>query len=280
MRAYGSVHIPVVVESTAVAPTPHIADVKSRSGYLVFPALGTAILGVMALIANLTPSAKPVGRDLWNELSDPAKLLEYVAAHHASDNASASGSDALMDDDLFYPLSCALYDDDTVYPNDVCENGDNSTCHSSTMTEAYMATCGSACDEGWGVPCGWEAIADLPQLCDGSFTTTFPNKSSNEMPDHMAMKTLTVNSTGRSFWACNVHAFCYSCVGDTGLVNDFCKAAVIRTKSLYAPAAVFEFLSSYWCDSEIITEIQNGTFCGYAADKMDYCEKYGEFARL
>ena len=29
---------------------------------------------------------------------------------------------------------------------------------------------------------------------------------------------------------------------------------------------------SYWCEDEIIEDIQNGTFCGYTADKMYSCE--------
>ena len=56
------------------------------------------------------------------------------------------------------------------------------------------------------------------------------------------------------------HAFCYSCVDDEGIVDDFCKAAVIRTKSLYGASAVFKYLDSYWCDAEIISDIENGAF--------------------
>lgn len=274
-RLYGAVdasgNVTVDAATTAESTTSHPNE-NNLTKFLAFSGVGTTILFAGALFVSLTRTSKPVESDLWNELSDPSKLLEYVA-HEMS-------ADIVMDDDLFYPLTCTLYDDDTVFPNDVCESGDNATCHSDSMTTAYMETCGHACEDGWGVPCGWEAVASLPQVCDESFKTSFPNKSTNALPDHMQMKTLTVNSTGKSFWACNVHAFCYSCVSDTGLVNDFCKAAVIRTKSLYAPAAVFEYLTSYWCDVAIINEIQNGSFCGYAADKMKYCEKYGEFARL
>lgn len=82
------------------------------------------------------------------------------------------------------------------------------------------------------------------------------------------------------YWPCNVHAFCYACVNDDNTVNDYCKAAVIRASTLYAPAAFFKNLESYWCDDDILGYIKNGTYCGYDASSMHSCEDGTEFARI
>ena len=153
------------------------------------------------------------------------------------------------------------------------------------MIEAYSDACSEACSEGWGVPCGWEAVKDLPALCNGTFEATFPSGSNNVGPTSMTYNSsdggeITVNSTDLTYWACNAHAFFYSCVDETGVVDDFCKAAVIRTKSLYGASAVFKYLDSYWCDADIISDIQNGTFCGYSSDKMSSCEEVNSHARV
>lgn len=152
------------------------------------------------------------------------------------------------------------------------------------MIESYSDACSEACSEGWGVPCGWEAVTQLPALCNGTFSPTFPSSSNNVGPTNVTDDAtgggmITVNSTAMSYWACNAHAFCYSCVDETGVVDDFCKATVIRTKSLYGASAVFKYLDSYWCDADIISDIENGTFCGYTADKMDSCEDDHSHAR-
>jgi len=259
------------------ASTPEVA---SRRNLLPKLAMGFAILGGVGVVVGTTAEVEreETAQEFWDRMSQPEELLEWVWMNSAP---KGDYDDALtLQDDNFYPMSCAKYDDDTVYPNARCISGDNSTCHdSSVMTEAYLTTCATACDEGWGVPCGWEAVADLPSLCDGTFNATFPTESNNFLPSNVTEMELIINSTQDSYWACNVHAFCYSCVDSDGLVNDFCKAAIIRTKSLYGASAVFKYLDSYWCEKAIIEDIENGTFCGYAADKMSKCEDKNSHAR-
>ena len=72
------------------------------------------------------------------------------------------------------------------------------------MTEAYEDACSEACTEGWGVPCGWEAIKELPKLCNGTFEATFPSTSNNFLPSNVTdAGEITINSTGVTYWACN-----------------------------------------------------------------------------
>lgn len=206
---------------------------------------------------------------LWTRLDDPDQLLEYAAQFHPKDAGTW-----VLDDENFYPLSCSKYDDDTVYPNELCLAGDNQTCNS--MPDNYYSVCSEACSEGWGVPCGWEAIADLPEVCTGDFSSSFPESSKNigKHPlNDATFGAVTIESTGEQVWACNVHAFCYSCVDTDNTVNDYCKAAVIRTQTLFAPSAVFKYMDDYWCDDAILGDIADGTFCGLSSDKMDLCQE-------
>lgn len=215
--------------------------------------------------------------ELWEQLSEPEAAIRFVAEHHRE---SSPDSENILTDDLFYPMSCSEYDDDTLYPNDLCIAGDNATCHESVFSNPhYSHACASACDDGWGVPCGWQAVRQLPNTCHDMFEPIMPTDSKNEPPAEAYLHQLTVESTNRTYWACNVHAFCYWCVEDKN-VNNFCKAAVMRTKSLYAPAAVFKYMDDYWCDDKILNQIENGTYCGYSSDKNEeYCSDERDHSR-
>jgi len=265
------------VLETGSAPQVHGSSTASRRKAvgIAVPLLGlVAASGVVALSLQKRAERQFTFEALWERLDEPDELLKYAAQFEPK-----NGGTYILDDDNFYPLSCAKYDDDTVYPNALCLAGDNHTCQS--MPDNYGGidgVCSEACSEGWGVPCGWEAIADLPAICDGSFEATFPGKSTNrgkhpKNPDSGFWgNELVINSTKEEVWACNVHAFCYSCVDESNVVNDYCKAAVIRTQTLFAPSAVFKYLDSYWCDDDILGDIEDGSFCGLSADKMDLCQ--------
>jgi len=271
---------PLTHQSDEISTPKVAAEPAPRRNVLPRIIMGMAVLGAAGVVYSSSTAAEAETTaevDLWTRLSDPAELLQYVAQYEIE----KLGDEYTLDDDNFWPLSCADYDDDTVYPTSLCISGDNETCHdSSVMTEAYEDACSTACKEGWGVPCGWEAVKSLPSLCNGTFDAYFPSTSNNHLPSNVTdAGEITINSTGVTYWACNAHAFCYSCVDDNNVVNDFCKAAVIRTKSLYGASAVFKYLDSYWCDAEIIADIENGTFCGYSADKMHSCEDDHSHAR-
>jgi len=279
-KAYGGVDVEAdeieQLYSNSEASTPEVAP---RRNLLPKLAIGFALLGAVGVVVGTTAEVEreETRQEFWDRMSDPEELLAYVRMNAPE---GAFDDDLTLDDDNFYPMSCAKYDDDTVYPNAVCISGDNSTCHdSSVMSEAYLDACSTACSEGWGVPCGWEAVSDLPSVCNGTFEATFPEDSNNIAPMNVTEVELTINSTQDSYWACNVHAFCFSCVDSDNTVNDFCKAAIIRTKSLYGASAVFKYLDSYWCEEAIIEDIENGTFCGYTADKMSKCEDKNSHAR-
>lgn len=253
-----------------VVPEPLESQPASSRRRWGFVAGTLALFGTIGAVFHFSTKQPEVPEQtLWERLSDADELLAYAASYAVEDPNT-------LDDDNFWPLSCDDYDDDSVYPNDLCISGDNSTCHdSSVMTANYVLACEEACKEGWGVPCGWEAVSELPALCSGRFNATAPSVSNNLAPspyDAPNTNTLTINSTGETYWACNVHAFCYACVDADSIVNDFCKAAVIRTKSLYGASAVFKYMDSYWCEEDIIEDIENGTFCGYTAEKMYSCE--------
>ena len=59
------------------------------------------------------------------------------------------------------------------------------------------------------------------------------------------------------------HAFCLACVDD-GVVNPYCKAAVWKTKTLYAPSIVLSDESDrnlgYWCEEDVISSIEQGEY--------------------
>merc|ERR1711998_539647 len=83
--------------------------------------------------------------------------------------------------------------------------------------------------------------------------------SKNIAPDQVKMQNLFVPGNERWYWACNVHAFCYECVDESNTVDENCKAAVIRSKSMYAPAAVFKDLDTYWCNQTLFDSSEDGT---------------------
>merc|ERR1719453_1713207 len=113
----------------------------------------------------------------------------------------------------------------------------------------------------------------LSDVCDdretgpNNFVAEFPGASKNQDPSNINMKNLFVptsdHTSGRWYWACNVHAFCYECVDETNTVDDYCKATVIRTKSMYAPSGVFK---------------DPDTYCGYDVDHLWQCAWSSELA--
>lgn len=231
------------------------------------------------------------GNETWEELSDSGTLLRYLAHQHFIKLNNNPGMDhnetkdafnatsGELDDDLFYPLDCDSYDDDTQYPNALCIDGDNETCHHSVYgNEYYNKSCHSACSEGWGVPCGWEAVRHMRRVCNGTFAARIPSSSKNNAPAAVKMENLFIPSMETHFWACNVHAFCYSCVKEDKTVDDYCKAAVIRYNSLYAVVGTMNNMDDYWCDERILGHIENGTYCGFNAGKMKWCIDDGELA--
>ena len=192
---------------------------------------------------------------------------------HRSPRAIASHNNLPPTPIFTAAAAAARADDDTQFPNQYCLAGDGRTCASKAYAgTAYAAVCSDACAEGWGVPCGWEAIASLPQACAGTFVPTVPSASMSSAADASSEASpvvthpLTIQS-GRlqntTYWACNVHAFCLSCV-DGGVVNPYCKAAVWKTKTLYAPSVVLSDNSDrnlgYWCEDDVISSIEQGAF--------------------
>lgn len=231
------------------------------------------------------------GNETWDDLSDSGTLLRYLAHQqfikldnnpgmsHNQTGTVPNATEGELDDDLFYPLDCDFYDDDSQYPNALCTDGDNQTCHKSVYTHAvYNESCHAACSAGWGVPCGWEAVRHMRRVCNGTFTATFPGSSKNNNPSGVKMENAFIASMEEHFWACNVHAFCSVCVNDEKIVDDYCKAAVIRYNSLYAVVGTMNNMESYWCDDRILTHIENGTYCGNDAGKMKWCMDEGEIA--
>merc|ERR1712070_1072099 len=97
----------------------------------------------------------------------------------------------------------------------------------------------------WAIPCGWEAIRHMRNVCNDTFAPYFPVGSSNNPSSDAPYQDITIN--GVEYWPCNVHAFCYSCV-DNGKVNDYCKAVVAKYKTLYAAGDFFGELG-HWCES-------------------------------
>ena len=72
-----------------------------------------------------------------------------------------------------------------------------------------------------------------------------------------------------TYWACNVHAFCYVCENDDGSLNKYCEAVLQKYSQKNAwnvgtPSQVKTFVTrtkdSFWCTSDVINAIENSTF--------------------
>lgn len=85
--------------------------------------------------------------------------------------------------------------------------------------------------------------------------------ASSEQTEPLTIESGRLQNT--TYWACNVHAFCLACVDD-GVVNPYCKAAVWKTKTLYAPSIVLSDESDrnlgYWCEEDVISSIEQGEY--------------------
>ena len=105
------------------------------------------------------------------------KLANAEAAEAGSPGLATVDDDADLDDSYVEGLNCNLYDDDNEYPSPQCIKGDALTCSTAVAGSYYYnLTCYGACHEdggGWGVPCGWEAMKNMPDVCDDR--TTGPN---------------------------------------------------------------------------------------------------------
>ena len=162
-----------------------------------------------------------------------AIIASVLVVKEKSASASVSEDTSIyFDDDELSGLLCADFDDDDVYPSHFCNYGDSKVCQTDVKNNSnYNSFCGTTCSttemhmvhEGvtktseyvnasWAVVCGWEAIADMQNTCAGTFSPVMPTGSQNVDPEYIystAPKDATVN--GKSYDACNLHAFCQTC---------------------------------------------------------------------
>ena len=110
--------------------------------------------------------------------------------------------------------------------------------------------------------CAWEAIAALPSVCGGTFTTALPVASA----DRANSKGKTSVST--DLWGCDEHAFCYSCSSGNpyceaislyyGGVDGGAEGGWISNHSAYAAVFALNANLTYWCNASTLAAIEAG----------------------
>lgn len=160
--------------------------------------------------------------------------------------------------------ACVDFDDDTVFPGDCTEHDYEYAC-TSVYTKphtGFYRLCASACTRSntssYGMVCAWEAVARLPEACDGTFSPTEPLNSSNMPNDHAVAPDLT---------NCDEHAFCYSCARG----NAYCRAVafyyggVDGGSSFVIGGAMAAYYAldddlSFWCSDSTLAAVAAGNF--------------------
>merc|ERR1711998_432289 len=124
----------------------------------------------------------------------------------------------------------------------------------------------------WAVVCGWEAVKNLPSLCNGSFTPDLDStaaQAQNIKPRAYDTQSRlhTQNVSGNTYHGCNLHAFCLSCEmtdEDTGeqTYNKYCQAMTdyYGEGALYELKTFFNHLNRFWCTNDVLWSIDDGSF--------------------
>ena len=171
--------------------------------------------------------------------------------------------------------ACANYDDDDVFPGDCPSHDYANACESSSTAPGtgFFALCASACTgsntTSFAMVCAWEAVARLPEVCDGSFSPTTPSNSSNR---RNTVEAVVDDDDATDLTSCDEHAFCFSC----GAGNAFCKAVAAhyggvdggqsgrrRAASSGGALAAYYALDDdlgYWCSDQTLAAVRAGEF--------------------
>ena len=162
-ESYGAAEL-----NTAEAGAPPAAATAPRPSRATLPLLAAALLATAALArAHLGAARAP---------------RAAAAALAAQSDAGESDDDAFA---FFEDFGCGYDDDDAYFLSDTgCISGDAWTCENRLYENDAWTTSGpvpyfrngSVCHEScstslertWGVPCGWQLIADMPAMCAGT----------------------------------------------------------------------------------------------------------------
>ena len=264
-----------------VDPLPSHAHGRRRRG--VVAGSGLALLGYLWISA---------ARRAPREVSGVDSSVGKISAWHAisswvdDDNNSSSRGDAAFEDDYRQSLNaCSDYDDDDNYPG-MCPKYDHDFC-----SETYDPSGGSICEEigtcfengtiffeicssactyntsSFVMPCSWQAVADLPTTCAGSFIPTMPINVSLDRPSTPENRTF--------LFGCDQHSFCVGCSQGNAYcravaryyhgvgVEDHLSAALNESTSFISASTAAVALNrdlAFWCASGTLEAIENGTF--------------------
>ena len=201
--------------------------------------------------------------------------------------------DLRVDVDLSTGL-CAEFDDDYSFPDASCDCGDARTQCRGNMERfpaykdaCFEAACGSenmaafdaapgsdkekcaALTRGaWSMPCFWQAVKALPDLCGGSFAPVPPAGPARDAPDPYpdldAFERYALGyAPGAAFTGpCDAHAYCLECLDDAyvGGVNPYCRAVfarydgALRVSGGSHHTGFFADLD-YWCQDGVLATL-------------------------
>lgn len=187
-----------------------------------------------------------------------------------------------------YPLNCNLMDDDGVYPlkpyghtdnpAEDCEVQDSepARCEECLSNEACATLCWDAMPRCQGSdssgafeyiqPCRWQAIADTPAMCNGTFKSTPPLQSRNLPPKvpEAAIRPDNHHDWINLNWSCSMHSMCQACAdpSEPSGVNIYCFAAILTYDQKASGATTKSLFDDidFWCSDENLERIHARAF--------------------
>lgn len=225
--------------------------------------------------------------------------VAFVSMHAASARSAEALLDASGDDGMvrLHNLSsitlglCAELDDDTLYPVQYeCTQHDPEQCAKSCGNgTGCNDICGTTCDYksagvddlpdyaanmSYAFACAWEAIAALDETCESHFTPSFPVAKDSSPDMEKGELSVAMPEVGKTTsWSkqdnCALHAFCSTCVETDGTHNVYCDAVSSFFEATNDPVdSAFYALNkmSYWCQTDVIESIQDGSFNSKCTD--------------
>ena len=122
----------------------------------------------------------------------------------------------------------------------------------------------------YGVPCSWEAVADLDNVClgsDSTFNASFPVSKDLSPTIDDPTQISSIDDSQPAWDQCAVHGYCSVCLDDSGVVNSYCAAVLSFYESATASVLALNDLE-YWCDNGRRASIKSGGFTDKCTREM------------
>ena len=112
--------------------------------------------------------------------------------------------------------ACGNNDDDAEFLAKCPANDQAAWCAKDMFTgpaSNFHKVCAASCEDAdmaWAMVCAWQAIANLEDVCAGTFVPTPPARSRNA-PNSASAPTVGVTDQGGKLYGCDEHAVCNAC---------------------------------------------------------------------